>query len=365
MPDSDVMRHGEHVLTVCNACRYCEQYCPMFPAMERRLVFSQGDLAYLANLCHNCGECLYACQYAPPHPFGINVPRTLAEIRVQSYEDAAWPPSAGAMFRRHNTPTMLALVLGMSVVISAITWWEGGAAWPVASGGDFYAVLPHHVLLTMFGGVSALAAAALAGGVVRFWRQIDGPRAGVFRWQAVMRALKDAFTLRHLHGGGVDCTSAEESRSPWRRRWHHCTAYGFLLCFASTTVAAIYHLVFGWRAPYAFTSLPVVLGTVGGIGLIAGPAGLLALRRTRDEALGDPAQQGLDTSFIALLFLTGLTGLLLLVLRERTAMAVLLTVHLGSVTALFLTIPYGKFVHGIYRTVALVKDALEASAGHP
>ena len=60
---------------------------------------------------------------------------------------------------------------------------------------------------------------------------------------------------------GADCTSDVEERSPWRRWFHHCTFYGFALCFASTTVAAVYHVVFGWRAPYAYTSLPVVLGT--------------------------------------------------------------------------------------------------------
>src|SRR5688572_32891927 len=70
-------------MTVCNACRYCEQYCPVFPAMEERRTFGKADLAFLANLCHNCGECLYACQYAPPHEFGINVPNTLAQIRLQ------------------------------------------------------------------------------------------------------------------------------------------------------------------------------------------------------------------------------------------------------------------------------------------
>ena len=37
MPLDELMRHGEHVMTVCNACRYCEQYCPVFPAMENRL----------------------------------------------------------------------------------------------------------------------------------------------------------------------------------------------------------------------------------------------------------------------------------------------------------------------------------------
>ena len=161
-------------------------------------------------------------------------------------------------------------------------------------------------------------------------------------------------TLRHLHGSGVDCTSGEEQRSPWRRWFHHCTFYGFLLCFASTSVAAIYHHVFGWIAPYGYTSLPVVLGTVGGVGLVVGPAGLLALRRRRDPELGRPAQDGLDESFIALLLLTSLTGLALLVLRDGELMSSLLIIHLATVLALFLTLPYGKFVHGLYRTAALM-----------
>jgi citrate/tricarballylate utilization protein len=40
-------------------------------------------------------------------------------------------------------------------------------------------------------------------------------------------------------------------------------------------------------------------------------------------------------------------------------MGLLLIVHLGIVFALFLTLPYGKFVHGFYRTVALLKYARE------
>jgi citrate/tricarballylate utilization protein len=67
----------------------------------------------------------------------------------------------------------------------------------------------------------------------------------------------------------------------------------------------------------------------------------------------------MDVALIVLLFLTSLTGLLLLVLREQAAMGVLLIVHLGVVLALFLTLPYGKFVHSIYRIGSLAKNALE------
>jgi citrate/tricarballylate utilization protein len=37
----------------------------------------------------------------------------------------------------------------------------------------------------------------------------------------------------------------------------------------------------------------------------------------------------------------------------------LLALHLGVVFSLFITMPYGKFVHGIHRYVALVRYAKE------
>ena len=61
----------------------------------------------------------------------------------------------------------------------------------------------------------------------------------------------------------------------------------------------------------------------------------------------------MDVAFTAMLLLTSGSGLLLLVLRETAAMGWLLVVHLGFVMALFLTLPYGKFVHGVYRSAAL------------
>jgi citrate/tricarballylate utilization protein len=57
--------------------------------------------------------------------------------------------------------------------------------------------------------------------------------------------------------------------------------------------------------------------------------------------------------------LTSLTGMALLIWRATPAMGPLLALHLGMVFALFIAMPYGKFVHGIYRTVALVRYARE------
>ena len=364
MPGADLVERGAHVMTVCNACRYCEQYCPVCPAMEQRVTFTAGDLSYLANLCHNCGECLYACQYAPPHEFGINVPQTLGALRLHSYEDYCWPRGLAGAFRRNSLATSLSLAAALTaLMLAAVLLLNPGTVTSADRGADFYAVVPHGVLVTLFGSVFAFVLLALGIGLRRFKNQAWPDFTKVEKsGQASIRALRDVLTLRHLHGGGVDCTTAEDDRHPWRRWFHHCTFYGFLLCFASTSVAAAYHQFFGWEAPYAYSSAPVVLGTIGGFGLTIGSAGLLAIRPRRDPALGVRANDALDDGFAVLLLLTSVTGLVLLFARHQPAMPLLLVVHLGSVLALFLTLPYGKFVHGIYRAAALVKFAREQAA---
>jgi citrate/tricarballylate utilization protein len=362
MPSADLLKRGEHTMTVCNSCRYCEQYCPVFPAMERRLRFGAGDLAYLANLCHNCGECLYACQYAPPHEFGIDVPRTMAELRLQSYEECCWPQPLARAFRRQGRATALGLAAGFAAILIALTsWFNPPALSPGRTDAAFYAVMPHGVMAGVFGAVGAFVLLALGVALRRFWIAVSAGNTASINWSAWWHALRDAATLRHLHASGPDCVSAEEERRPWRRWWHHATFGGFALCFASTSVAAIYHSVFGWEAPYGYTSLPVVLGTSGGLGLVVGPVGQWWERRRRDPALADPAQQGMDEALLLLLWLTSVTGLLVLLLRTSALMGVLLLVHLGVMLALFVTLPYGKFVHGVYRLLALVKDAAEAA----
>jgi citrate/tricarballylate utilization protein len=216
--------------------------------------------------------------------------------------------------------------------------------------GSFYNAMPHSLMAGLFSAVSLLVLVPLAAGAVRFWRDMHESAAS-----GLAEATGDALTLKYLGGGGDGCTYPDERPSFVRRRFHHFTFYGFLLCFAATCVGTVYHYLLGWPAPYPLASLPVVLGTVGGIGLIIGPAGLLYLRVRRDPDLADAKQDGMDVAFIALLFLTSATGLALLALRDSGVMASLLALHLGFVLALFLTLPYGKFVHAVYRLAALVR----------
>nr|WP_222622613.1 tricarballylate utilization 4Fe-4S protein TcuB [Ramlibacter albus] len=343
-------------MQVCNACRYCETFCAVFPAMTRRLSFDAADAHYLANLCHNCGACLHACQYAPPHDFAINVPRAMAQLRVRTYEEFAWPRSLGGLYRRNGLAVALATGLGLAVFLVLLLAMRGNL-WHEPLAGNFYAVFPHNTLVAMFGIVFLWAILALGMGAKRFWQ---GQSPGDALPGARAEALHDALTLKYLDGGhGDGCNDEDDRFTLRRRRFHHFTFYGFMLCFAATCVATVYHYVFGWHAPYAFTSLPVILGTLGGIGLLVGPAGLWWLNARRHPLHGDPSQRPMDRGFIALLFASSLTGLILLAVRDTGAMGLALAVHLGFVMALFLTLPYGKFAHAVYRVAALLKYQVE------
>ena len=356
---SEAEAEVSRVMIICNACRYCEGFCAVFPAMTRRLDFSKDDVHYLANLCHNCGACLHACQYAPPHEFAVNVPRALAQVRLQTYTDYAWPRAFGALYRRNGLAVGAALAGGLALFLLLGMWLNGTLVQPPLAG-NFYAVFPHNLLVALFGSVFLAVVLALGIGVTRFWRQTSpGPVSAA----AAGEATRDVLSLKYLDGGvdgtRVGCNDADDTPSQWRRVYHQFTFYGFLLCFAATCVATLYHYALDWPAPYPVASLPVVLGTLGGIGLLIGPAGLAWLNLRRDPAHGDPAQKPMDLGLIALLFLTSLSGLALLVWRDTSAMALLLAMHLGAVMGLFLTMPYGKFAHGIYRCAALLKWAIE------
>ncbi|MBO0764895.1 MAG: tricarballylate utilization 4Fe-4S protein TcuB [Hyphomicrobiaceae bacterium] len=358
------LAEAARLMTVCNACRYCEGLCAVFPAMEMRRTFTGGDLNYLASLCHACGACYLDCQFSPPHEFNVNVPRVLAQVRGESYAACAWPRVLSGLFAHNGLATAVIAALSVAAFIVGFVAWHDPSALLAAhvGPGAFYRLMPHNAMVAVFGAVFLYGVVASLMGMRAFWRDIGAPAGTLTEPASLWQAVKDAATLRYLDGGGAGCYSADDKPTDQPRRYHHFTFYGFVLCFASTCVATVYHYVLGRAAPYPWYDLPVVIGTLGGIGLVVGPLGLLAAKVRRDPVLADPSSFSMDVAFLVMLFLTGLTGLALLVLRETAGMGLLLALHLGVVLALFLTLPYGKFVHGLYRLLALVRYAREKRA---
>jgi citrate/tricarballylate utilization protein len=358
--ETDAVLNARREMEICNACRYCEGFCAVFPAVELRREFSAGDLSYLANLCHGCRGCYYACQYSPPHEWGINVPRTLAEVRAESYAEYAWPPTLARAFERNGVVVSLVAALSIALVLLiAMAISSPGqffAARPMAADA-FYTVIPLWAMQIVGIGTFGFSLFALWKGASNFWK--DAGSTTPITLGAITIAAYDAVTLKNLGGGGDGCNDNSERFSMRRRHLHHAMAGGFMLCFAATTVGFIYHTFLGWPAPYPLISVPVLLGTVGGVLLVIGTIGLFAMKLVEDPMPVARRLLGSDVAMLLLLALAGVTGLFLLAVRATGAMGIAMAIHLGFILALFLILPYSKLVHAVYRSAALLRRAVE------
>lgn len=348
--ENRLVAEARRQLEICNACRYCEGFCSVFPAMTLHRAFSDGEVVQLANLCHNCRGCYYACQFTAPHEFDLNVPRILAEVRVESWEKFIWPNGFGRLFQKNGVALAGALT-GAIIFMLTIAY-----SLRPESGEGFYAVISHAVMATLFIVATVIPLAVVVVGLWRYWRYVGGKP---IRLAHIREALFDAGRLKNLTGGAAEgCNYEKGDRFTMARRWaHQAVMWGFLLCFASTVSGAILHYGFGIKAPYGPFSLPKLFGVPGGFLMSTGGVSLIALKQRAERSLGAPEAWGGEMAFVLLLTAVGLTGLLLYWASGTAAVRPLLITHLGTVLALYLTLPYTKMVHIPFRLAALVRDA--------
>ncbi|MEM7210672.1 MAG: tricarballylate utilization 4Fe-4S protein TcuB, partial [Pseudomonadota bacterium] len=256
---------------ICNACRYCEGYCSVFPAITRQRAFADGDITQLANLCHNCRGCYYACQYTEPHEFALNLPGALAEVRHESWKQLAWPGAFARLFDRSGVAITLGLVAAIAFLFAL------AQSFRPSSGDGFYTYMSHGLMVAIFAPAFLAPLATLALSMRAYWRQVGGRE---LRLADVLEAMRSAGRMRNLDGGhGDGCNFEDGDRfSNARRHAHQAVLYGFLLCFASTSSGTILHYGFGMEAPYGLFSLPKLLGVPGGLLLCVGAALLAWLK---------------------------------------------------------------------------------------
>jgi citrate/tricarballylate utilization protein len=366
LPGLDVIQEAGRQLVICNACRYCEGYCPVFRAIETRRDFQQGDVFYLSNLCHDCRACYYACMYTPPHEFAINIPQILAESRMETYRRWSWPSFLGHAFKNRSVIVFLATAMAVFVAVLALLFIPTEQLFATHVGpGAFYEVVPYLAMVTgalilFFYGIAVW----LRGGA-SFWSETRGVLTERGNWKTLAAALGAALGLPYLKGGGPGCFYPDERPSSVRRFYHAFTFWGFLVDLVSTTLAFVYQDIFHALPPYSLTSLPVIFGGVGGVALIIGTGGLIYFKSRSDREPAASGASGMDYVFLVTLGLTALTGMLTLIFRATLAMGTILVLHLACIAALFISAPYGKFVHAVYRTLALMRYEREQNRPHP
>jgi citrate/tricarballylate utilization protein len=392
-PLADLFDEARRQLSVCNACRYCAGYCPVWPELELRTVLSDGDLGFLANLCHDCQDCFTACMYTPPHEFAINPPQVFAGLRADSYRRYAWPggvsvPSwlGGARVSRWlaGWRGTVAALAAAAVLLGGLSYATTGRPLSAAPGhaGSPYQVLPYALMLILLGLPALWSAVILAVAAVRCWRDIHGPLADLGRLRHWPAAIVQAVQLRHMRGtvsggggdngreradrggevygadGAAGCDYPADEPSQARRRYHLILGYGFALCVASTVSAAIEQDLLNIAPPYPYLSVPVLAGTLGGLGMLAGGTGLLVLKARSDPARGTTAMRRADYALLLALLILAATGLLTLAVRDTALFGPVLTAHLAAIAVAFAVAPYTKFTHWLYRLLAIYKHTV-------
>ena len=355
----DLVQEANRQFAVCNACRYCEGYCAVFPAAESRSEIGLGDLALLSNLCHDCRACYQACMFTPPHEFDLNIPTLLSDARLGSYRHYTWPGVVRRLFLRPGRAAIGASLVGLALVLLAVALHGGlnGLLTPNFGPGSFYRLIAYEVMVASALVLTALAVLAVAGGFWTMWRDTGGTARQLLDVRSWWRAVLDTVALRNLGGGGDGCYYPEAAvPSHLRRGLHQSVLLGFVLSFGATVAAAFEQDILGIVPPYPLLSAPVLMGAVGGVLIIVGCTGLLVMRWRQpsfDRGLASPVSRALSVSFLLLLEWIALSGMLLLALRDTPAMGVLLVTHLAAVAGLFVTAPYGKLAHAVPRFAAL------------
>ncbi len=368
-----VMAAGGGDLKRCFQCATCSVVCDLsgengtFP--RRQMLWAQWGLKERLFsdpgiwLCHRCGDCSERC------PRAARPGDVMAAVRRMVMEHHAVPRSFASLVNRPwGLPAML--VVPAVLLTAAVLLREPlGAALGMephapAEGFSFAAFLPHWLLVGFFSLFAGLAAAAAAAGAWRFWRGLEAaaPAAGTGRPvpgipAALYRVLRSAL----VHEKFARCGVRRSARAT-----HMMVVYGFLALFATTVWAVIdLYLVplLGGKAGYPYGPFHPVkfLANAGAILLVVG-AGRALLGRFGESAV--ESSTAFDLNFSGLLLGVGLTGIALEVLRFSAGAEpgrgfveftiALYLVHLTLVFGLLVYLPYSKFAHVIYRTVALV-----------
>jgi quinone-modifying oxidoreductase subunit QmoC len=378
-----VIASGGSDLKKCYQCATCAVVCELaceahaFPRKEMH--WAQWGLKdRLVNdpdiwLCHQCNDCSLRC------PRGARPGDVLAAIRRQTIEHFAFPHIVSRWVNSvRATPFMLVLVPALLLVAALLVRDPLAAALGLHGGHEaFYAeFFPHWLLIGFYTGFTLLAFAGLIVGLVRFWKGMKAQDEAMGRPEpdrgflsAFTSVLADIFTHRKFDY----CGDQKQ-----RRMSHLMTFYGFLALFVVTVWAVVDLYVMpslGVESMYPFNlGHPMkILANLGGIILVVG-SGKAIWDRIRAPEDGNHQSTAFDWVFLWLLFWVGVTGFATQAFRftvtpetmgayEYTAYAVYF-VHLVLVFGLLVYLPYSKFAHMWYRTLAMTYAAMTGRVPH-
>jgi quinone-modifying oxidoreductase subunit QmoC len=300
-------------------------------------------------LCHQCGECNERC------PRDARPGDVLQSLRSKTIEMLAFPGAIGRLVA--NARWSWPILIGVPWLFWLLLWGTGALHLPAGPHIHAYEeFVPHGTLYAVYFPVAGWALLAAIVGGLRFWRHLGegAERRGSFL-SGFLPAMGDV--LAHKSFGSCERVSL--------RRWAH------LALFWGFVGAAVTSGLLVWEIYVTRTPMPLplghpwkILGNISAALLVVGGVMLVVSRfGTHRSIIKTSAFDGFFLGVVALVIATGVLVEAARFALPPTAAALLYTLHLGVVLTLFLTFPYSKFAHMLYRTLALVHQRLTAPSG--
>jgi quinone-modifying oxidoreductase subunit QmoC len=367
-----LMKAGGDTLKKCFQCGTCTVACSVSPDNNpfprKELLWAQWGLKdrLMADpdvwLCHQCNDCSEQC------PREAKPGDVLAVVRQSVIEEYATPGFLARMIASPKwLPVLLAVPAVLILVAIALTGGfsagaeeshfladgifaasaEGGVAFKKPVNFDhFFAHYPIIIFFVLFTGLAFLGALS---GLVRYWKAMDAAAGGSGRLDvgrlvsSAVGAVQDIFTHKKFRA----CESSGN-----RYLGHLLMFYGFAGMFVTTALAAILYYTAGY--PFGLLHPVKILGNVSGLVFLGGLA-LVIVDRVKGDKL-TPRSGYTDWLFLSVIALTVVTGVICQAARLANAAVPAYTwyfIHLVLVFFLLVYLPYSKFGHILYRTVAM------------
>jgi ferredoxin len=366
---SELQTYGAVNIEACFNCGNCSAVCPLSSEGEsfpRRMIrYAQlgmkDELLSSRELwmCYYCGECTKTCpRQADPGEF-MAAARRYAIARYDRLGLARW---------LYTSPLFSAVFLSLLAVAMGLVVYSFHGPMPQSTLRlfEFIPAEVVHNLGVLLGIIIAiLALSGVANMLIQVGKEI-GPVRGVrYNW---LGAAWEALGLEALGQRRYrqDCQTYAEKQPWYIQKWfvHASILWGFLGLLLATAMDFLLALL-GIKATGTWVPIwyPVrLLGTIAGASMIYGITAVIIKRlRKADEASAHSTPS--DWAFLALLWLAGMTGFALelaVYLPQPYAWSYwMLLAHMAIVFELLFLLPFSKFAHAVYRTVALYLHALK------
>ena len=363
----EILAAGGETLKKCYQCATCATVCPLSqddsPFPRKQMLLGQWGLKdrLLSDpsiwLCHQCGDCTVYC------PRGARPGDVLGALRNMAVRELS---EFKFLWTFYNKPWGLPILflIAFFFVFLSFSFFFGGIPGifsldiiPVISIDVHESVRRVLMVDAVFVPLAIFVAVMAATGINRMWngmcRNAEIPaayRKGL--WEILRSYLVPAIREILAHSRFRDCGANE-----WRFNGHRMLLWSFIILAFVTTVVFIASDIFGFHTPWPLYNPIKILANIGAILLIYGVISLIA-NRSRAEVEGKLRSSYQDWFLIYLILAVGVTGLLTEILRliHSTFYPGMYALHLVTVFMLFLSVPYSKFAHLIYRTTAYVFD---------